>query len=66
MKKIKSNQLLEKTTLDPTVMVGKPVIKGTSLTVQYILGLIAKGATIKEILQEYRGLTKDDILACLH
>jgi len=66
VKKIKSNQLLEKTTLDPTVMVGKPVIKGTSLTVQYILGLIAKGATIKEILQEYRGLTKDDILACLH
>jgi uncharacterized protein (DUF433 family) len=46
-------------------MVGKPVIRGTRLTVQYILGLLAHGATIEEILQEYEGLTREDILACL-
>lgn len=62
---MKPNQLLERITLDPKVMVGKPVIRGTRLTVQYILGLLAHGATIDEILQEYEGLTRDDILACL-
>ena len=42
-------QLLERITLDPSVMVGKPVIRGTRLTVEYILNLLAHGATTKEI-----------------
>lgn len=46
-------------------MAGKPVIKGTRLTVQYILGLLAHGATVEEILEEYEGLSREDILACL-
>lgn len=58
-------QLLERITLDPKVMVGKPVIKGTRLTVEYILNLLAHGATIPEILQEYEGLMPEDIQACL-
>lgn len=58
-------QLLERITLDPKVMVGKPVIKGTRLTVEYILNLLAHGATITEILDEYNGLTQADIQACL-
>jgi uncharacterized protein (DUF433 family) len=57
-------QLLERITLNPKVMVGKPVIKGTRLTVEYILGLLAHGASIAEILEEYEGLTQDDIQAC--
>lgn len=57
-------QLLERITLNPKVMVGKPVIKGTRLTVEYILGLLAHGATITEILEEYDGLTQEDIQAC--
>lgn len=59
------NQLLSRITLDPKIMVGKPVIKGTRLTVDYIIGLLAHGATINDILQEYKGLTKEDIQACL-
>ena len=59
------NQLLDRITLDPKVMTGKPIIKGTRLTVQFILGLLAHGSTFEEILKEYEGLTKDDILACL-
>ncbi len=59
------NQLLERITLNPKVMAGKPVIRGTRLTVQFILGLLAHGATIEEILKEYEGLTREDILACL-
>ena len=62
---MRRNQLLERITLNPKVMAGKPVIRGTRLTVQYILNLLAHGATIDEILQEYKGLTKEDILACL-
>ena len=62
---MKEKQLLERITLNPKVMVGKPVIKGTRLTVEYILGLLAHGATTAEILQEYEGLTAEDIQACL-
>ena len=58
-------QLLERITLNPKVMVGKPVIRGTRLTVEYILNLLAHGATEAEILHEYQGLTREDIQACL-
>lgn len=58
-------QLLHRISLDPKVMTGKPVIKGTRLTVEYILGLLAHGATVEEILGEYEGLTLEDIQACL-
>ena len=51
--------------LNPKVMAGKPIIKGTRLSVQYILNLLADGYTVDELLKEYKGLTKDDINACL-
>jgi uncharacterized protein (DUF433 family) len=59
------SKLLERIVMNPKVMVGKPVIRGTRLTVQYILGLLAHGTTMDEILEEYEGLTHEDILACL-
>jgi uncharacterized protein (DUF433 family) len=58
-------QLLSRITADPRVMVGKAVIKGTRLTVEYILGLLAHGATVAEILEEYAGLAPEDVQACL-
>ena len=58
-------QLLERISLNPKVMVGKPVIKGTRLTVEYILNLLAHGSSINDVLQEYNGLTHEDIQACL-
>ena len=58
-------QLLEHITLNPNVRVGKQVIKGTRLTVEYVLHLLAHGATVEEILEEYAGLTPDDIQACM-
>ena len=58
-------QLLARITLDPEVMTGKPVIKGTRLTVEYIVTLLAHGATEEEILEEYSRLTRKDIRACL-
>jgi uncharacterized protein (DUF433 family) len=56
--------LLERITLNPKIMAGKPVIKGTRLTVDFILNLFAHGATTAEILEEYPGLTAEDVQAC--
>jgi uncharacterized protein (DUF433 family) len=58
-------ELLARISVDRRVMVGKPVIKGTRLTVEYILGLLARGATAEEILEEYTRLTREDLQACL-
>jgi len=59
------NQLLQRITVNPKVMVGKPVIRGTRLTVEFVLNLLANGAAIDEILKEYEGLSKQDIQACI-
>jgi uncharacterized protein (DUF433 family) len=59
------DKLLKRIVVNPKIMVGKPIIVGTRLTVQYIIGLLAQGMTIPEILDEYKGLTQEDIQACL-
>ena len=61
---MKDKQLLDRIVLDPNVMVGKPVIRGTRLTVDFILNLLAQGSTEDDILNEYRGLEIKDIQAC--
>ena len=58
-------ELLKRITLNPKVMTGKPVIKGTRLTVELILNPMAHGATTKNVLDEYQGLKPEDIQACL-
>ena len=62
---MKEQQLLGRITLNPKVMVGKPVIKGTRLTVEFTLNLLAHRATVAEILEEYQDITTEDIQACL-
>jgi uncharacterized protein (DUF433 family) len=62
---MKDQKILERITLDPKVMAGKPIIRETRLTVEYILNLLGHGATVEEILEEYDGLTPEDIQACL-
>lgn len=57
--------LLKHIITDPNIMVGKPVIKGTRLTVEFIFNLLSHGSTSIEILEEYEGLTSEDIQACL-
>lgn len=59
------NELRDRIVANPKVMVGKPVIRGTRLTVECILILLAHRMTIDEILAEYPGLERDDIFACL-
>lgn len=58
-------KLLKRIAADPEVMTGKPVIKGTRLSVGYVLNLLAHGASYEEIMNEYEGIGPDDIRACL-
>ncbi|HET6372756.1 MAG TPA: DUF433 domain-containing protein [Candidatus Polarisedimenticolia bacterium] len=55
----------DRITLDPAVLVGKPCIKGTRLSVEYIIELLASGWTYEQILESWDHITKEDILACL-
>jgi uncharacterized protein (DUF433 family)/predicted nuclease of predicted toxin-antitoxin system len=56
---------LERIVVDPKILAGKPVIRGTRLTVEFILELLAAGQSESDILTNYPGLTREDILACL-
>jgi uncharacterized protein (DUF433 family) len=51
--------------INPKIMLGKPVIKGTRITVEHIISLLSQDISIAEILEEYKGLEKQQILACL-
>ena len=53
----------ERVVIDPAVMFGKPVIKGTRITIELILRKLAGGMTIDEILRDHPHLTPDDIYA---
>lgn len=51
--------------LDPAILAGKPVIRGTRLAVEFIIGLMAEGWSEADILDNYPGVTRDDLAACL-
>jgi uncharacterized protein (DUF433 family) len=55
----------ERITVDPDIMLGKPFIKGTRITVELILRKLSEGMTIEDILIAYPHITKDDILAAI-
>jgi len=58
-------RLSERIVVDPEVLAGKPVIRGTRLAVEFILVLLAAGQSENELLADYPGLTREDILACI-
>jgi len=55
----------ERIVIDPKILAGKPVIRGTRVAVEFILELLAAGQSESDILTNYPGLTREDILACL-
>jgi len=59
------NEKLERIVIDPNILVGKPVIKGTRIAVEFIIDLLANGWSKEEILRNYPHITGDDIHACL-
>ncbi len=58
-------KLLARITSRPTILAGKPTVRGTRLSVEFILNLLAHGASEAEILSEYEGLVSEDLAACL-
>jgi uncharacterized protein (DUF433 family) len=56
---------IERIAIDPAVMMGKPVIRGTRITVELILRKIAEGASEGELLDDYPHLTPEDIRAAV-
>ena len=57
--------ITERIEIDPSVMMGKPVIRGTRITVELILRKLAEGATEADLLDAYPKLTRDDIRAAI-
>ncbi len=55
----------ERIVLDPDVLAGKPIVKGTRLAVEFIIDLLAQGWSQEQIIENYPGLTGEDIQACL-
>jgi len=55
----------ERIIISPDIMLGKPVIKGTRITVEFIVKKMSEGMEVNEIIAEYPPLTRDDIMACL-
>ena len=50
---------------DPAIMVGKPVVKGTRIPVEVVVGYLAENPNLDEFFQDYPDLTLDDLKACL-
>ena len=61
----KVNCMSERITIDPDICNGKPVIKGTRISVQTVLEFLAAGDSVEDVLEEYPTLAREDVQACL-
>ena len=57
--------LLKRITVNPRIFGGKPIIRGRRLAVEHILGMLAAGDTVGDLLRAYSWLEREDVLACL-
>ena len=57
--------MIDRIVANPNILGGKPIIRGTRLSVEFILDLLASDVSEEEILEDYAHITKDDIHACL-
>lgn len=55
----------DRITIDPHILVGKPVIRGTRIAVEFVVDLLGRGWTTEQVLSEYNHLAPEDIQACL-
>ncbi|NLX10349.1 MAG: DUF433 domain-containing protein [Chloroflexi bacterium] len=58
-------KLLERITIDPRIYDGKPIIRGRRLAVEHVLGMLAAGDAVDDLLEVYDWLEADDVRACL-
>lgn len=59
------DELLSRISIDPNVCFGKPCIRGHRIWVSLVLDLLAEGLTVRQVLEEYPGITEDDVRACI-
>lgn len=59
------HKLLERIEINPQILAGKPVIKGTRISVELILRMLSQGISVEKILEEYPHLTEEDVKAAL-
>ena len=57
--------LLDRITTDPKVLVGKPIVRGTRISVELVIDLLARGYSKEQVLAQFDHLTMDDVHACL-
>jgi uncharacterized protein (DUF433 family) len=55
----------DRITIDPDVLVGKPIVKGTRISVEFVIDLLGRGWTTADVLREYDHLNREDVQACL-
>jgi uncharacterized protein (DUF433 family) len=55
----------ERITIDPSVLVGKPIVKGTRISVEFVIDLLGRGWATADVLREYDHLEPEDVQACL-
>ncbi len=60
-----TKKLIERIEINPTILLGKPIIKGTRISVEHIMNMLASGMSDKEILKEFPHLKSEDILAAM-
>lgn len=56
---------MDRIILDPEVLCGKPIIRGTRLSVEFVVGLLAQGWSVRQVVDNYPGLQSEDVYACL-
>jgi uncharacterized protein (DUF433 family) len=57
--------LLKEIIIDPDILVGKPVVRGTRLSVEFVIDLLAQGWSEEQVISSYPGMTREKIQACL-
>jgi len=62
---ISEKELMKRITADPKIFGGKPIVRGLRISVETIVSLLAQGETVEAILDDYPGLTREDVQACL-
>ncbi len=65
MAHVQEDALLARITVNPEIFSGKPIVRGRRLAVEHVLGMLAAGDSIDDLLREYPWLERDDIQACL-
>jgi uncharacterized protein (DUF433 family) len=65
MAHVQEDALLARITVNPEIFGGKPIVRGRRLAVEHVLGMMAAGDSVEDLLREYPWLERDDVQACL-